>query len=63
MPYPSPADEPGVLDVLLAPLYLVAVLVLVLVPVLLLVSSARGLKGLAGILLDTIREETHGDQG
>ena len=59
MPYPSPADEPGVLDVLLAPLYLVAVLV----PVLLLVSSARGLKGLAGILLDTIREEIHGDQG
>lgn len=61
MPYPSPADEPGVLGVLLVPLYLV--LVLVLVPVLLLVSSARGLKGLAGILLDTIREETHGDQG
>lgn len=61
MPYPSPADKPGVLDVLLAPLYLVAVLVLV--PVLLLVSSARELKCLAGILLDTIREEIHGDQG
>lgn len=61
MPYPSPADEPGVLGVLLAPLYLVAVLVLV--PVLLLVSSARELKSLAGILLDTIREEIHGDQG
>ena len=61
MPYPSPADELGVPDVLLAPLYLVAVLVLV--PVLLLVSSARALRGLAGILLDTIREETHGDQG
>lgn len=59
MPYPSPADEPGVPDVLLAPLYLVAVLV----PVLLLVSSARALRGLAGILLDTIREEIHGDQG
>lgn len=54
-------DEPGVLGVLLAPLYLVAVLVLV--PVLLLVSSARELKGLVGILLDTIREEIHGDQG
>ncbi|MFR6633406.1 MAG: hypothetical protein ACLUPX_07770 [Atopobiaceae bacterium] len=61
MAYPSPADEPGVPDVLLAPLYLVAVLVLV--PVLLLVSSARELKCLAGILLDTIREEIHGDQG
>lgn len=61
MPYPSPVDEPGVLGVLLAPLYLVAVLVLV--PVLLLVSSARGLKSLVGILLDTIREEIHGDQG
>lgn len=59
MPYPSPADEPGALGVLLAPLYLVAVAV----PVLLLVSSARGIKGLAGILLDTIREEIHGDQG
>lgn len=59
MAYPSPADEPGVLDVLLAPLYLVAVLV----PVLLLVSSARELKCLAEILLDTIREEIHGDQG
>lgn len=59
MAYPSPADEPGVFDVLLAPLYLVAVLV----PVLLLVSSARELKSLAGILLDTIREEIHGDQG
>lgn len=59
MPYPSPADELGVPDVLLAPLYLVAVLV----PVLLLVSSARALRGLAGILLDTIREEIHGDQG
>ena len=61
MPYPSPVDEPGALDVLLAPLFLVAVLVLV--PVLLLVSSARELKDLAGILLDTIREEIHGDQG
>ena len=61
MPYPSPADEPGALDVLLAPLYLVAVLVLV--PVLLLVSSAREFKCLAGILLDTILEEIHGDQG
>lgn len=61
MPYPSPADESGVHDVLLAPLYLVAVLVLV--PVLLLVSSARELKSLAWILLDTIREEIHGDQG
>lgn len=61
MAYPSPADEPGVFDVLLVPLYLVAVLVLV--PVLLLVSSARELKSLAGILLDTIREEIHGDQG
>ena len=61
MPYPSPVDEPGVLGVLLAPLYLVAVLVLV--PVLLLVSSARGLKSLVGIQLDTIREEIHGAQG
>ena len=61
MAYPSPADEQGVFDVLLAPLYLVAVLVLV--PVLLLVSSARELKGLVVILLDTIREEIHGDQG
>lgn len=61
MPYPSPADEPGALDVLLAPLYLIAVLALV--PVLLLVSSARELKDLAGILLETIREEIHGDQG
>lgn len=61
MPYPSPADEPGALDVLLAPLCLVAVIVLV--PVLLLVSSARELKSLAGILLDTILEEIHGDQG
>ena len=61
MAYPSPADEQGVFDVLLAPLRLVAVLVLV--PVLLLVSSARELKCLAGILLDTIREEIHGDQG
>lgn len=61
MAYPSPADEPGALDVLLAPLYLVAVLLLV--PVLLLVSSARELRGLAGILLDTIREEINGDQG
>lgn len=61
MPYPSPADEPGALDVLLAPLFLVAALVLV--PVLLLASAARGLKGLVGILLETIREEIHGDQG
>lgn len=61
MPYPSPADEPGALDVLLAPLFLVAALALV--PVLLLASAASGLKDLAGILLETIREEIHGDQG